>query len=245
MCINSKKNSIFYIQNYILILFTLVTVTTAHSQTVSKTLPSNHETPRRNSFQLGLGTLGLSLDYIRKISSQVDLLVGGSYFAIRNIDITRRVDIGIKSTTSLNADFNCFKLLAEFHPITKYNNFSFVGGLGYFYKAGVDFKVKIDDNRQFTKTGPLYSGEQIGQVVSTIENAGIAPYAGINLRKIKPSKRIGFNFNIGTFVLKSPTATVVGTNLLNNNSHLGPVLEDQIKGYKWYPTMQMCVSYHF
>ncbi|MFP5042815.1 hypothetical protein [Parasediminibacterium sp. JCM 36343] len=227
------------------VLFALFFIKGATAQVEKKqaTLPKTPTAFSNNtSLQLGVGTQGLSFDVKETVSSKFTLRLGTTLLPVHNLDLTNTVDIGIKSSTNGDADLNSVRLLLEYSPVHN-GGFRLVTGAGYFYKSGLVMNLSINESKQFSNTGPTYTGAQIGTVKTVIDSKGIAPYIGIGLGRATRKHRFTTNLDLGTFILPSPTVVVTGTNMLSNNSHLGPVLQNQISDYKWLPVLQLHFNY--
>ncbi len=190
------------------------------------------------SASLHLGTQGIGASAKLAIKRQINVRVGFSYLPVsHNMEFKLS---GYTSDVKLSSAFGNVHVLGEYRPFAG-SSFRVVGGLAYFF-AG---EAKADLQPKGTyKFGDIpVSGQQVGKVEGTIDWKGIAPYLGIGLFNSMPTKKFNVTLDLGTYYLSAPEVTIDGTNMLKDNKDNEPVVEDNLKGYRWMPVMQVNFNY--
>jgi len=86
----------------------------------------------------------------------------------------------------------------------------------------------------------------IGEVDTHIKwNETIAPYLGLALTDIWIDNRFGLDVGLGGYYLSAPSVQLTGTKLLEYNQTNGPIIERNIKNYRFLPQLQLGVNYRF
>ncbi len=193
----------------------------------------------RNAIQLGIGTTGIGLDYRHRFSTHLGFRLGGSYLlGLSNLDVSEFVAISKKSKSTMEVNLNNAHLLLEISPFAC-NGFRLITGIGYISNANGKINTFFVDSLGITNT-KTYAPQEVGTVKTNIDyGSQVAPYLGIGLGNAVPKRRIGINVDIGYYFLKAPSVNVIGTNLLENNAHLGPALQAQLETYTWLPNFQL------
>ena len=83
------------------------------------------------------------------------------------------------------------------------------------------------------------SKDQLGVIDAGVSWRGFAPYAGLSLLKPFPAHRFNVNLDLGTYYLSRPGTSFIGTNLLANNEASAQRFNENMKGYRWMPVMQI------
>ncbi len=82
--------------------------------------------------------------------------------------------------------------------------------------------------------------EEIGYLkVSYTTVSPVNTYLGIGIGRTIPKRRINLSFDAGAFYRSAPRITIESTNLLGDNEHNGPILEENFKDWRWLPTMNL------
>src|SRR5690606_32248874 len=122
----------------------------------------------------------------------------------------------------LTAQVSTVHLLADYAPF-KTDLFRVVGGLGYLFQAGGGMQFFPKGTYKYGDIS--LTGEEVGQLDIDLSWEGVAPYLGLGLFKSIPKRRFNINLDLGTYFMKSPESTVVGTNLLSKNQAMEAQLE--------------------
>jgi hypothetical protein len=190
---------------------------------------------QQKSIQLNLGTQGIGGEFKYGVSPGVSLRAGVNVVPLKANNVFKISDF--RSTSNVSADFYNVHFLADYNPLKKISWLRLVGGFAYFFKANGGLRVTPTDN--YTYGDLVLSGDQIGYLDLKIDWKGVAPYLGISLWHAFPDKKFGVNFDIGSYHLSRPEASIIGTGLLEGNSTQTPQLQSNIKNYRWLPVVQM------
>jgi hypothetical protein len=188
------------------------------------------------SAQLELGTQGIGADLRYGILSHLSgrLGVGVIPLNVNNVFTFS----GYDSKNNLSAKFTNIHLLADYSIS---NTFRIVGGAAYFLKADGNVTASPTDSYQYGDI--VLSGSDVGKLNFDVSWKGIAPYLGIGLFKSFPEKTFNVNLDLGTYYLPKPTATITGTKLLSDNSSQDGQFNENMKGYRWLPVLQVNFSF--
>ncbi|WP_285009743.1 hypothetical protein [Pedobacter faecalis] len=146
----------------------------------------------------------------------------------------------LSSDNTLKAEASNMHLWAEFSPISwlRIN-----AGAGYFFKA--EATMETIPNESVTQDGITLEPEEIGKLTTTATYKEFAPYFGLGFGRGIPQGRFNVNVDLGTYYLSAPSVTMVGTEYLADNGHNGPILERNMKDYRWLPVLQLNLTFKF
>ncbi len=188
------------------------------------------------SLQLHGGTQGVGADFRYGIGKTLSVRFGAS--AILPIKIEDAFKISdFNSKNNLKADLSNIHLLADYVPFKKVPGFRLVGGAGYLFKGKGSLNVIPIGDYKF---GDIQlTAEQVGVVDFDISWKGFAPYIGMGILKSFPKRRFNINFDLGTYYLTAPKATVVGTGMLSDNDSQSALITSNVSDYRWLPVVQL------
>lgn len=188
------------------------------------------------SVQLHGGTQGFGIAARYQFFPMLAARLGGSFGKVR-------VDEGIEfdnlsSDNRLKAEVANLHLWAEFSPLSwlRLN-----AGMGYFFKLKAD--ALTVPNESVTQDGITLEPGEIGTLTTEVSYKEFAPYIGLGFGRGLPKGRFNVHFDLGTYYLSSPHVTMTGTEYLADNSHNGPILERNMKDYRWLPVLQLNLSF--
>jgi hypothetical protein len=187
------------------------------------------------SLQLQAGTQGIGADLRYGLFRRLSLRAGASFIPVSKDNLITLP--GFKSDNTASINFYNAHLLADFVPFKGMRGFRLVGGAAYLYKASGALSVTPVGNYTYGST--TYTAVDIGSLNVDVSWKGIAPYAGIGLFKSFPNHLFNFNLDIGTYYITQPSTHVVGTDVLDKNYQLEPQFNDNLKGYRWLPVIQL------
>lgn len=222
------------------LLFLMLVLASAGSgfaQTQGKSLSVQETSANEHpiSLQVIAGTQGIGADVRYGITPKLGLRFGGSTSTSIKVNDAIKFS-GFDASNTLNAQMSNVHLLADYAPLNT-NAFRVVAGLGYLFKAGGEL--------QFFPTGNYSYGDmtltaaEVGQLDVDLSWKGVAPYLGIALFKSVPQKLFNINLDLGTYFLKAPESTVVGTKLLSENQQMETQLEKNMESYRFLPVIQL------
>jgi hypothetical protein len=206
----------------------------AQYQTVKTTLGFN------------VGTQGVGIEGKTALSSRFDARLGVSIIPINNIE-TRQYLGSNQTTIDLAPRFSNVHLLADFRPFAWNANNPLTGN--FKLTAGVAYFIKSQGTATIGLTNSYYYGdielpkEDVGVVTAQAKWSHVAPYAGLGLDNIPVFSNFLIGFELGTYYLSSPSATMSGTGFLADNDQNQPKLQSNLKTYRFLPVFQ--VNFNF
>ena len=181
------------------------------------------------------GTQGVGADLRYGISPKLGLRLGASTSTSIKVNDAIKFS-GFDARNTLNAQVSNVHLLADYAPF-KTNALRVVAGLGYLFEAGGG--LQFFPNGSYNYGDLTLTGAEVGQLDIDLSWKGIAPYLGLGLFKSVPQRRFNINLDLGTYFLKAPESTVVGTKLLSENQQLEGQLEKNMESYRFLPVIQL------
>lgn len=186
-------------------------------------------------------SLGFGAEFAVKFTDQLSGRLRFNYLNMENLvsqdpqkigGETFLIDAGPKST---EAD-----IVVEYLPF-KGSSFKVVGGFGYFFEG--DMSVYSTNKNGYTYGSMHIEAEDIGKVVFKMDYSGLAPYLGIGFGRAVPKNLVGVSFEMGTFYLGEPKATIGRTELLAENTEVNLAqFQEDISDYRWYPYINLRVA---
>lgn len=186
---------------------------------------------------LKVGTQGVSLEGYRSLSPIFNVRLGAGLFSFNANNVKQTSDYRV------DGDLNLLEVsaLADWFPFE--NSLRVIGGLVVnLNKASVLLTPTVTK-----KSGNIeYTPERLGLVTADISFDKVAPYIGMGLgNPTSGASGVGFTFDIGTFYQGKPNASMSGTKLLTPMESQGPVLQDNIKWFQFYPVLSFGIYYKF
>lgn len=192
----------------------------------------------QKSIQLNLGSQGIGAEFNYGLSAQFTLRAGGNVIPVKVNNVFEISDF--ESTSNLKADVQNIHLLADFSPF-KAGWLRLVGGVAYFMKANGNIRVTPDDNYKYGDL--VLTPEQVGYLDLNMDWKGAAPYFGLGFGRIIPNKKFNVNFDLGSYYLTAPKATITGTGLLSGNSSQSDQFQSNVSDYRWLPVLQLNLNF--
>ncbi len=198
----------------------------------------SHETKAQEyAASLKIGTQGVSLEGYRSLSSSFNVRLGAGLISLNANNFKQTSDYRVDGKLNLLE----VSALADWFPFE--NNLRVTGGLVVnLNKASVLLTPTVTK-----KSGNIeYTPEKLGVVNADISFNKVAPYLGVGLgNPTSGASGLGFTFDFGTFYQGKPRATMSGTKLLAPMESQGPVLQDNIKWFQFYPVLALGIYYKF
>ncbi|WP_448702797.1 hypothetical protein ACFGVR_10625 [Mucilaginibacter sp. AW1-3] len=204
-------------------------LTTGGSKTVTSAF-SHHL-----SMQLEAGTQGVGADLRYGAFKQLSFRLGASFIPVTANNALSLP--GFQSTNSINVDFYNVHFLADIVPFKGARGLRVVAGGAYLYKANGGLNVIPTGSYNYNNV--TVTGTDIGNLNMNVSWKGIAPYLGLGLFRSFPSHVFNFNLDLGTYYLAQPQTHIIGTGLLSENYQLEPQFNENLKGYRWLPVLQL------
>jgi hypothetical protein len=140
-------------------------------------------------------------------------------------------------------DFTNIHLLVDYYPLNN-SGFRITPGVGYFSSSTVS--TTLSPTGSYKLNDLVLTPDVIGAANGTIEWKGAAPYLGVGYEfNHNSDKSLLFGVDVGCFYLPKPVGTMTGTGLLAQNAVNTPIFNDNVKGYRYMPTIQLNVIYKF
>ena len=188
---------------------------------------------------LHLGTQGIGLEGRVGIIPGLNGRLGFSYLPG---SIVTGVDLeSVKAEITADAKFANIHLLAEYQPFKKADWFRVVGGFGYFMSANTDIEITPEKAQKYGDI--VVDKSLLGSMKGEISWKGVAPYLGLGLLRAFPYDRFSVNLDVGTYMLPKPSITLDGYGAMAGNSQNGPIMEENLKDYRWLPLVQLNFTY--
>jgi len=187
------------------------------------------------------GSQGFGAEVRRKVAADWNVRLGGGYLPW-NAGINQKIsDVSVHS--DYKTSFTNIHALAEYQlPFWKKLDFRIVGGLSYFVSATVKGTM--------VPQGDYYYGDiqlndgNMGQIKFEAEWTGLAPYLGVGLFRIVPTKHLNLNLDLGTYYFVSaPRVNIETSGYLSGNESNSDQLASNLKSYRWLPVVQLTLNY--
>jgi hypothetical protein len=188
-----------------------------------------------SALEINVGTQGIGADYSYGILPRLAVRLGADIIPLSAKNLFNVS--GFKSTSKATAKFQNIHLLADFIPFKDHSGLRLVGGMAYFFKANGDINLQPSD--EYSYGDIILTSDQVGQINMNVNWNGVAPYVGIGLARLFPSRLFNVNLDVGTYYLSRPNATITGTGILEGNGSQTGQLNDNLKNYKWLPVLQL------
>lgn len=200
----------------------------------------------KTAFGFNVGTQGVGIEGKTAIGGRFAARLGVDIIPINNITSTEylgenqtNIDIAPRfSNIHLIGDWRPFEFNQD-NPLT--GNFKVSAGVAYFIKSQGTANIALTHDYQYGDMTIPQS--DIGVVTASAKWSHVAPYAGLGLDNIPVFSNFLIGFDLGTYYLSSPSASITGTKFLAGNSSNQPILEKNLKSYRFMPVFQ--VNFNF
>ncbi|GAB3937124.1 hypothetical protein [Larkinella terrae] len=213
-------------------------------------LPLSAQTPSDSSrlkpapyaIGLQLGSTGIGLQAARVLSKDARWVgrVGVSYFSY---DQVLRVKAG-EGKLNITPDLVVGIALAsvKWHPF-KRNQLFVTGGAGYTWRPDLRANVIPEGNVKFG--GLQIAEENAGVINASLRWNSVLGYAGFGYGRSTPIRRLGFAVELGCYYIGSPKVDLQYTGFLETTTidEQLPVIQNNLRGYRFLPSLQFLVSY--
>jgi hypothetical protein len=186
------------------------------------------------SVQILAGTQGIGADVKYGFLPNLSGRLG---FGIIPVDASR--GFGFSSFPvqgQLSTRFSNVHLLADYSPFNS-TFFRFVGGAAYLINGSTN--VLISPSKGYSFGYQTVTQQQFGAIHANATWTGIAPYLGVAFFKSFPERRFNMNLDIGSYYISSPSTSFTGTKLLADNDANAKQFNENMRGYRWLPVIQL------
>lgn len=185
-----------------------------------------------------VSTTGINLEAIRSFSPNFNIRLGTAFFSY-NINMAG----GTKDDYSSSGDLKLlsFSALTDWFPFE--SSFRLTAG---FYINLNNANVVLTPKKTYYDGNIAYTPEKLGTLNADIKFNKVDPYIGIGFgNPTAGSPGFGFTVDIGTFYHGNPKASMTATKLLQPSATQGPILEQNLKWFKFYPVLSLGLTYKF
>lgn len=221
--------------------------TTATADTTAKTKPTKDQIKKnhflgydgRSAIAINISSVGIGLEYAHNLNEHLNARLRFNAFQLSDLEQALELS-GAPTLVTANVNIFTTDLLLEYLPFPQ-RNFKLVVG-GSFISSGKG-DVNIAYNESIKYGDIIIAPEDIGDMTIGVDYGGFAPYMGLGWGRAVPRKRVGFGIEIGTYYVGSPEVTLTATNMLVNTSQEEGQLQENMGDYKWFPFLNMRLSF--
>ncbi|MES2274386.1 MAG: hypothetical protein V4592_00070 [Bacteroidota bacterium] len=202
--------------------------------------------PAKTTLGFNVGTQGVGIEGKTSITDQFGIRLGADIIPINKITSTQYLGSN-QTTIDLSPRFSNVHLLADWRPF-KYSannplsaNFKLSGGAAYFIRSEGSATISLSDSYLYGDIS--IPKEDVGVVTAQAKWSHFAPYASLGLDNIPVFRNFLIGFEMGSYYISSPSASITGTNFLVDNDQNQPRLQSNLKSYKFMPVFQ--VNFNF
>lgn len=182
-----------------------------------------------------VGTLGPGLELGYQLHPKLNLRAGGHY-----LNYTRTFEVDFEGNP-LSVDWDLqlknFSLIADIVPF----------GGGFRISGGVVMNRNETSglgrfSEPISSGGAVFEPDEVGQLSGTLSFEPVAGYVGIGFGNTARGSRLGLILDLGAMYHGAPQLDISATEMLEPNMENGPILQDNIKQYAWYPVLSLGFS---
>jgi hypothetical protein len=201
--------------------------------------------PDEMTYAVGItaGTQGVGADFTLRINHHFNVRLGLS--VLPNASYTMKdVKMG-----QINTDVNiASRNFSNFHTYFDYFPFKSSGfhlTVGYALTAESTGDATVTPKGTYSYNDYPLTLDQIGEGYGNITwESGISPYFGGGfLFGANKNKKFHVSLDLGTYYLPKPYASISGTKLLSQNSQNSAQFQENMSEYRWWPVLQLGLSY--
>lgn len=203
-----------------------------------------------NAIEIGAsvsgGTTGLGAHLTLPVIKNVNARLGVNYFSFSFDGNTDDIQYDFK------LQLNTFDALVDWFPLE--GVFRLTGGLVYNANQ-ITAQAKSTGGGQYTFNGHTYSTTDIGQVDAKIGFNKLAPYIGFGFgNAIAQPGRWSFSSDVGVLLQGRASSSLTNAKcnlgascatLANDLQTENRKLNDELKGFNYYPVIRLGASYRF
>ncbi|MCT4664130.1 MAG: hypothetical protein N4A45_02710 [Flavobacteriales bacterium] len=195
----------------------------------------------KNAILLTAGTTGIGVQYARKINKNIHLVLTGSMITIPEQILGSDVLDTDEVEGRLEANSQNIGLIAEYYPFK--GGFHLAAGVTYYLKNEISAGLNIKKAIEFGDVE--LNPNDFGKADITIDWSGIAPYLGLGFGHSVVDNMINVSFEGGCYFLNAPQVDLVATERFRPMTEEGKDIEKALETWKYYPNLQLRISYNF
>jgi hypothetical protein len=185
------------------------------------------------------GTSGIGGDFSYSINEKLNARVSGSFFAYEKDGV---IDDDPDIAYDMSNSITSIGAIVDFYPFKRGLKLS--GGVYY-----QDFL--IDGNATPNEAYVLndektFQPDELGSLNAQVTyDSKIVPYAGLGFGNPVTTRggKVKLNFEIGAMYTNSPSIDMSGEGMIAPTASYGPDFEDGAKDFKFYPVLNLGITY--
>ncbi|MBD2543758.1 MULTISPECIES: hypothetical protein [Planktothricoides] len=198
-----------------------------------------------------VSSLGLGLDITARVSEILNARAGFGIFSLsgdyEETDVKYSTDINLRSGAAV----------MDIYPLPE-TEFRLSAGVmlnGNKAEATAESQTVVVggvDRQVYTIGGRTFTAEQVGTLSGDVTFPLVAPFVGIGWgNAVKPGRRLGFTIDLGVMIHGTPEVSLRATNQAVTpqlQESIDKEIEDlnaKLDGFKFYPVLQIGISYQF
>jgi hypothetical protein len=185
---------------------------------------------------LKISTLGMSVEGIRSLGDHFNTRVGLSFFNFKFNGTGDNEEWKYSAKVKLLS----VSALADWHPFR--GSFRFTGGALFNLNKS---EATLYPIKTYKIGGTLYTPLLLGNASATVTLNKVAPYLGIGFGRPTSGNCFAFSMDLGVIYQGSPKVDLTAQGLLEPSAEQGPLIEDNIKWFKFYPVISVGSTYTF
>lgn len=190
------------------------------------------------------GTQGLGVSATVPVSNAFSVETAVSF-----LPFNRRVSMtynSYKTRSYASARFSNVHMVLDWSPFHASGNalrhIVASAGIGYFFEANGYINTRLADKYYYGEIA--VAPDHVGVLTTKLSwDRSVAPYLGAGFRHFELIPRFGMGITFGSYFLRKPDVSIVGTRLLEGNESNAPIVQENIKNYRFLPVLQLNFSY--
>lgn len=199
-------------------------------------MSANHLSAQNYAVALKISTLGINCEGIRSFGSSFNARIGFSIFNYQYNGVEGEEDYKYDADLRLLS----FSALADWYPFK--SSIHLTGGALINLNEG---DLTLYPIKTYKIGGTLYTPQLLGNVSAKVKLNRVAPYLGIGFGMPTSGNHFTFSMDVGVIYQGAPKVDLTAKGLLEPSAEQGPLIEDNIKWFKFYPVISLGISYKF
>jgi hypothetical protein len=116
------------------------------------------------------------------------------------------------------------------------------GGLQYVFNPTYRFTSVLAEDVKWGNT--TFTREEVGTMYTTITTNKLQPFVAAGYDQFFQDKKFSFGAELGTVYQGQPKVKMVGTNMLEPSASQASIVQNNVKGYQFFPYLQLQFHWH-
>jgi len=181
------------------------------------------------------GTFGPGGNLAFQLGKKFNVRISGSYLKIEKTLEEPKFKYQINALGQTGG----VGLYGEYYPFNKARGIGISAGFTYSFLL---LSANASSTEGFTSDLVNFTVEQIGKIDVKLTTNTIMPYLGLCFGRSVPTRRINMRLDLGSYYMGSPKANVKATGLIRQTEGEKSQLEENLKGYVWYPYIALNIN---